>query len=96
MVQYSRSHIKKINSSFIIEPFHQKKTVDKEEKTQLISAFDVGGYLIVPLLAGLVVGIFLDTKLGTKPICIIVGLLLGTIGSFFNLIKIVRQFSSHA
>ncbi|MFH0772856.1 MAG: AtpZ/AtpI family protein [bacterium] len=96
MVEYSRLHIKKVNSSFVIEPFHQKKKEIKMESIRLIDALDLGVYLIVPLLVGLGAGIFLDTKLGTKPLCIICGLLLGSLGSFFNLIKIVRQFSKHA
>ena len=96
MVQYSRSHTKRVNSSFIIEPF-QKKSVRKEKKEfRLIDVLDLGVYLIVPLLAGIGIGIVLDTKLGTRPICILSGLLLGVMGSLFNLIKIVRQFSKNA
>ena len=96
MVEYSRSHIKKIGSSFTIESFHQKKKVPVPEKFRLYDALDLGFYLVIPLLAGLAIGIVLDGKLGTKPFCIISGLLLGSVGSFFNLIKIVRQFSKHA
>lgn len=96
MVEYFRSHIKKVNSSFVIEPFHQKKKVKKDEKFRLVDALDLGVYFVVPLLAGLGLGIVLDSKLGTKPVCIVIGLLLGSFGSLFNLIKIVRQFSNHA
>jgi len=96
MVKYSRSSIKKINSSFVIEPFQQKNPEQKKERVEFMGNFDVGIYLIVPLLAGLGLGIFFDTKLGTKPNGVIIGLLLGLIGTFFNLIKIVRQFSKHA
>lgn len=96
MVEYSRSHIRRVNSSFVIEPFHQKKVVLKENKTRLMDAMNVGVYLVVPLLVGLGIGIILDKKLGTKPICIISGLLVGSVGSFFNLIKIVREFSNNA
>ena len=96
MVEYSRSHIKKINSSFVIVPFHQKEFGSKKEKLQWTDMYDVGIYLVVPLLAGLGIGIFLDAKWGTKPICVLSGLLLGLIASFFNLIKIVQRFSKHA
>ena len=96
MVKYLQSHIKKVNNSFVIESFHQKKEVIKEEKFRLTDVLDLGVYLVVPLLAGLGIGIVLDNKLGAKPICVISGLLLGSLGSFFNLIKIVRQFSKHA
>ena len=96
MVEYSRSHIQKVGKSFTIEPFHQKTEKKQKEKFRLIDVMDLGVYLVVPLLAGLGVGLVLDTKLETKPFCIISGLLLGTFGSFFNLLKIVRQFSKHA
>ena len=96
MVEYSRSHIKKVNSSFAIEPFHHKKKAHKDSEFRLVDVLDLGVYLVVPLLVGLGLGIVLDTKFGTKPICIVTGLLLGAVGSFFNLIKVVRQFSNHA
>ncbi len=88
MVHYSRSDIKKVSGSFIIESFHRKKKQKNEEKFRLIDAMDLGVYLVVPLLAGLGLGIVFGH--------IIPGLLLGAIGSIFNLIKIVREFSKHA
>lgn len=96
MVEYLRSDIKKVGSLFVIEPFHRKKNKNTEEKFRLIDMMDLGVYLVVPLLVGMGAGIVLDSKLGIKPIGIISGLLLGSTGSFFNLIKIVRQFSKHA
>lgn len=96
MVEYSRSDIKKVGSLFVIEPFHRKKNKKTEEKFRLIDMMDLGVYLVVPLLVGMGAGIVLDSKVGIKPIGIISGLLLGSAGSFFNLIKIVRQFSKHA
>lgn len=96
MVQYSRSHIKQVNSSFTITPFHQKKKETAKETFRLIDVMDLGVYFVVPLLAGLGIGIFTDTQLGTKPMGIIIGLVFGAAGFFFNLLKIVRQFSKHA
>ena len=96
MVEYSRSDIKKVGSLFVIEPFHRKKNRNTEEKFRLIDVMDLGVYLVVPLLAGLGLGILLDSKLGIKPIGIISGLLLGAVGSFFNLLKIVQEFSKNA
>ena len=96
MVEYSRSDIKKVSGSFVIEPFHRKRNKKSVDSFRLIDMMDLGVYLIVPLLVGLGTGIVLDSKLGIKPIGIISGLFLGAAGSFFNLIKIVRQFSKHA
>lgn len=88
--------MKKVSGSFVIEPFHQKMTQKAEEKFRLIDVMDLGVYLVVPLLVGLGLGIVLDSKLGIKPVGIIFGLVLGAIGSFFNLLKIVQEFSKHA
>lgn len=96
MVQYSRSDIKKMSGSFVMEPFHRRRKQKREEKFRLIDAMDLGVYLVIPLLVGLGAGIVVDSKLGIKPVGIILGLVLGAVGSFFNLIKIVREFSKHA
>jgi len=96
MVKYSRLPIKKINSSFVIESFIQKIKVRREEKIRLIDYIDLGFYFVVPLLVGLGLGIVIDSKFGTKPVFILLGLAFGFFGSFFNLYKIVQQFSQHA
>lgn len=96
MVEYSRSHIKRINSSFAIESFQRKKRETAKETFRLIDVMDLGVYFVVPLLVGLGIGIFADTQLGTKPVGILIGLVFGAVGFFFNLLKIVRQFSKHA
>jgi F0F1-type ATP synthase assembly protein I len=96
MVQYSRSHLKKVNSSFVIETFKKKETKKAKETFQMSDVLDLGVYLVVPLLFFLGVGIVLDNKLKIQPFGTIFGILLGTTGSLFNLIKIVRRFSTHA
>lgn len=96
MVQYSRSHLKKVNSSFVIESFKKKETKKTRETFQMSDVLDLGVYLVVPLLFFLGVGIVLDNKLKIQPFGTIFGILFGTIGSLFNLIKIVRRFSTHA
>jgi len=96
MVQYSRSDIKKVSGAFDIEPFREKRKRKNDSEFRLIDVMDLGVYLIVPLLVGLGLGIVLDNKLGIKPIGVISGLFLGALGSFFNLQRIVREFSNHA
>lgn len=96
MVQYSRSHTNQVNSSFAIETLHKKKKKTAKETFRLIDVMDLGVYFVVPLLFGLGIGIVTDAQLGTKPVGILIGLLFGAAGFFFNLLKIVRQFSKHA
>ena len=81
MVEYSRGQIQRVNSSFNIEPFHRKKKEKDGGKFRLIDAMDLGIYLVVPLLVGLGLGIAVKQAL--------VGLILGALGSFFNLLKII-------
>lgn len=96
MVEYSRSHIKKVSSSFVIESFQGQKRKKAQETFRMTDVLDLGVYLVIPLLSGLGLGIVLDNKLEIRPFGTIFGLLIGAIGSFFNLLKIVRQFSHHA
>lgn len=96
MVQYVRSRIQKINEEFALQAVHTKKRNTKSDDMPLYDAMHVGVYLLVPLLVGIGLGIMLDNKNGIKPVGFFLGLLFGVIGSFFNLIKFVRQFSRHA
>jgi F0F1-type ATP synthase assembly protein I len=69
----------------------------KEDKKEETKSFDytkytnIGFYLIIPLLAGVFLGIKLDEFLKTKPVFTIVCILLGTVASFYNLIKLTQD-----
>ncbi len=96
MVEYSRSSISKINSSFVIVPTKRKKKTQEHVTFQVNDMLNLGIYLVVPLLAGLGLGILIDNKMGTRPWGTLSGLVFGVVGSFFNLIKIVRPYLKHA
>lgn len=53
--------------------------------------FNVGLYLIVPLLLGVFLGYYLDKRFHSKPIFTLVGILLGTISTFYNLWKLLKE-----
>lgn len=96
MVKYLRSNLKKINSTFVIEPLQSVRNRKKIKAGSLADSLNVGMYLITPLLSGVFLGLLLDSKLHTKPVCVLVGIVLGCVGSFFNLIKLVKQTSHNA
>jgi len=96
MVKYLRSNVKKINSAFVIEPLHTHSQKKKNSTASLTDSLNIGMYLVAPLLCGVLLGILLDTKFKTKPICVLIGIFLGFLGSFFNLIKVVRSISDNA
>ena len=49
-----------------------------------------GVYLIVPILAGLAFGIWLDSVFATKPIFTLIFLLAGVVSSMYNLSKLTQ------
>lgn len=49
----------------------------------------VGFQLAATVVGGLFLGSWLDRKLGTLPWLTIVGLVIGTIGGFYNLVRIL-------
>ncbi len=66
--------------------------VPKNNKKDSIdfSMLNVGYYLITPLLIGVFLGILADGKFHSKPIYTIIGISLGSIGSFYNLSKFIH------
>lgn len=52
---------------------------------------NVGFLLLTPILVGVILGLTVDNWLKTKPIFTIVLILLGTVGSFYNLIRLVNK-----
>lgn len=52
---------------------------------------NIGVYIVVPLVAGVFIGVYLDKWLNTKPLFVLVFILLGTIASFYNLFKITTK-----
>lgn len=56
----------------------------KKKKEQIdISTINVGYYLITPLLIGVFLGLLIGHTL--------IGILLGTVGTVYNLIKILKE-----
>lgn len=49
-----------------------------------------GAQLAVSVVAGLLLGNYIDKKIGTSPWITMVGLILGFVGGLYNLIKIMN------
>ncbi|MBI4337066.1 MAG: AtpZ/AtpI family protein [Chloroflexi bacterium] len=54
----------------------------------------LGWYIALCILAGIVGGYFLDRWLGTKPLFILVGILLGTVVAFYGVYRMVAPLMS--
>lgn len=50
----------------------------------------IGWYVGICIVLGVVGGLWLDSKLSTKPIFVIVGLMLGVILAFYGLYRMIR------
>lgn len=73
------------------------KTESKKNlKANLLLAkyFNVGYYLIAPLLLGVFLGLGVDHVLGTKPLFTLIFLGLGLVSTFYNLRKIIKESST--
>jgi len=54
-----------------------------------------GTYPVVPIFLGLTTGLVLDSILNTRPILVLVFLFLGVLGSFYNLVQLVKSIKKN-
>lgn len=52
---------------------------------------NVGFYLVTPLILGVFLGLYIDTKFHTKPVFTLIGVFLGVVSTFYNLWKILKN-----
>ena len=70
----------------------EKELKEKKKKDNFLLAFsfNVGYYLVTPLILGVVIGVFLDSKFKTKPVFTLMFIFLGMIASLYNLLKLTN------
>jgi ATP synthase protein I len=49
----------------------------------------IGWYVAIAILSGLLAGVWLDGLFGTRPLFIVIGLLLGIVLAFFGFYKLI-------
>jgi len=91
----------KIDKSFDLQKvdkieFKKKlvKNISKKsfwDKNPLEKYLDIGYYLIVPIIIFLMLGLWVDKVLKTKPFFILFFLLLGVLSSFYNLYRLIKE-----
>lgn len=95
--QQSADKIKKfsyVDSQGNKKDSHKDVRMPKKTETDLVSIgnyINIGYNLVVPLLLGVMIGLFLDAKLQTKPwftLCLIIG---GAGLSIYNLYSLVKK-----
>ncbi len=91
--------VKMINNYFEIDKHGDlKKTKtslkkDSNHKKDFFSEYlniNVGYNLVTPILLGVIIGLILDSNFKSKPVFTIFFIFLGTVGSFYNLFKLIK------
>ncbi len=72
-----------------------EKETKKEKRYNIPSEyFNLGMYFLVPILAGLSLGLWLDKRFDRKGFFTILLMFIGVIASFYNLYKLYKQDES--
>lgn len=67
-----------------------KKAVQKTQDLGYLKYLNIGFYLVTPLLVGVLGGAYADGRFHSKPIGVTVGIIIGAVGTFYNLFKLVK------
>jgi len=85
-----------IDSEGNIKEIEEKENKIKKKKEikfdfSNLDYISIGFYVVAPIVLGVIVGIFLDNKLGTKPLITLTLILLGSVGSLYNLYRLTKK-----
>jgi len=61
------------------------------DKNPLEKYLNIGYYLIAPIIIFLMLGLWVDKVLKTKPFFVLFFLLLGVLSSFYNLYRLIKE-----
>lgn len=67
------------------------RSKDKKDIMLLAKYSSIGYYLVTPILLGVFIGFGLDTFFTTKPFFIVSGIVFGSISTFYNLYKLIKE-----
>lgn len=76
------------------EAFQCKKSKGLREQGQSLRAMNymnMGLYLATPLLAGVLLGSYIDSKLNMRPVATILFIALGSVAMFYNLFRFTKK-----
>jgi len=67
-----------------------KNTIQKSHDLGYLKYLNVGFYLVTPLLVGVLGGAYADGWFHSKPIGVTIGIVIGAVGTFYNLFKLLK------
>jgi len=92
MVEYKRKIIRTvIDKDHNLKERIEIKKVSKNKNLGSYQNFNIGFYLITPLLVGIFSGLYLDKRFGTKSFFVVIGLIFGALGTFYNLYRLTKH-----
>jgi len=70
--------------------------MDKKDEVwgPLLGLLSVGTVLVAGIVLGWFAGTWLDRRFGTEPWCMVTGVVLGSVGGFVELFRIVKKTTS--
>lgn len=75
----------------------KKTSQDLKKKPETKKSFfldyiniNVGYSLVTPILLGVIIGLTLDSRFHSKPVFTVFFIFLGTVGSFYNLFRLIK------
>ncbi|HMV49343.1 MAG TPA: AtpZ/AtpI family protein [Blastocatellia bacterium] len=69
--------------------------IRNSDPSKLALAFSVGMVLVSNIVGGIVLGYLLDRWLGTRPWLLLVGIVLGSVGGFAALYRVVSRLNQN-
>lgn len=90
MLKYNQKNIPVMTEGFEIRTSKQsKKEVKPAANLEYLKYLNVGFYLATPLLVGVALGEYVDRRFHTGPVGVIIGIIIGAVGAFYNLVKLI-------
>lgn len=83
--------LKKVSEEKTKSELTKVKSKESSNPILLAKSLNIGYYLITPLLIGVFFGYWLDNIFKTRPLFLLMFFLIGTVGSFYNLWKLVKE-----
>ena len=92
LVQYRRNYLV-FEKEFVVRTSSRIKNTKKSAGGMKMSQEDLnaGFYIVVPLLAGTFLGYQIDKWFATKPLFLLLGIGLGVVSAFYNLMKLAKK-----
>lgn len=68
-----------------------KLNIKPRKQFDVAKYLNIGYYLVTPMLIGVIVGLYLDSRFKSKPLYTLIFIFLGIAGTFYNLWKVAKN-----